>query len=440
MLNRWLFTQIDNSSLVLFRVFFGILITLEAWGAIATGWVKRVMVEPSQTFNFIGLDFLQALLGPKMYLYFFIMGIFGVFVTLGYKYRFSMFGFTIMWASVYFLQKSSYNNHYYLLLLICIFMLLVPANRYLSIDARKNPALRKISMPCWVKIFIILQLGIVYTYAAVAKLYPDWLDLTMPTILMDARSRLPYIGFLLKPDWVPVVVAYFGIFFDLLIVPLLLWRKTRLPVFILAIFFHLFNSAVFHIGIFPYLSLAFCLFFFSEETIHKRFLKRKPFYNKAEVIVPNYKPLLVSFFGIWFIVQIGLPLRHWLIKDNVLWTEEGHRLSWRMMLRTKNGIINFKVIDKQTGNEHFVNLKEYLSKKQRRALATKPDMIWQFSQRLQKEYAKKGKDIAIYVDSRVSVNQRPYRRLIDNKVDMAAAEWNYFWHNPWILPSNLDKS
>ncbi|WP_316930169.1 HTTM domain-containing protein [Leeuwenhoekiella sp. MAR_2009_132] len=36
-------------------------------------------------------------------------------------------------------------------------------------------------------------------------------------------------------------------------------------------------------------------------------------------------------------MQLELPLRHWIIKDDVLWTEEGHRLSWRMMLRSKGG-------------------------------------------------------------------------------------------------------
>ena len=37
MLNRLLFQRIDNSSLIIFRIFFGILISLECFGAIATG-------------------------------------------------------------------------------------------------------------------------------------------------------------------------------------------------------------------------------------------------------------------------------------------------------------------------------------------------------------------------------------------------------------------
>jgi len=54
---RYLFNPIDNSALIVFRIFFGILITVEAWGAIATGWVRRTMVEPEATFNFIGLEY-----------------------------------------------------------------------------------------------------------------------------------------------------------------------------------------------------------------------------------------------------------------------------------------------------------------------------------------------------------------------------------------------
>ncbi|HBL78993.1 MAG TPA: hypothetical protein DDZ79_03155, partial [Aequorivita sp.] len=56
-MDKFLFKQIDNIGLVLFRVVFGLLITIEAFGAIATGWVRRTLVEPPFTFNFIGFDF-----------------------------------------------------------------------------------------------------------------------------------------------------------------------------------------------------------------------------------------------------------------------------------------------------------------------------------------------------------------------------------------------
>ncbi|MGB0950053.1 MAG: HTTM domain-containing protein, partial [Marinirhabdus sp.] len=73
-MDKFLFKHIDNTGLVLWRIVFGALITIEAYGAIATGWVRRTLVAPGFTFNFIGFEFLQPLPGGGMYYYFAIMG------------------------------------------------------------------------------------------------------------------------------------------------------------------------------------------------------------------------------------------------------------------------------------------------------------------------------------------------------------------------------
>ncbi len=151
------------------------------------------------------------------------------------------------------------------------------------------------------------------------------------------------------------------------------------------------------------------------------------------MIVPENNTILKFAIVLWFVIQISLPLRHWLIKDNVLWTEEGHRLSWRMMLRTKSGRSSFKIVEKGTKDTIIVKKHKYLSKKQRRIISTKPDVIWQFAQRLKQEYAKEGKDIQVFVDAQISVNGRPYERLIDPEVDIANEEWNYFAHHCFKL-------
>jgi len=439
MLNKLLFKQVDNSALIAFRIIFGLLITLEAVGAIFTGWIRRTLIEPDFTFNFIGFEFLQPLPGNGMLYYYGILGLFGIFVMLGFKYRFSIFCYTIMWAGVYLMQKSSYNNHYYLLMLLCGIMFFLPAHRYLSLDTWKKPDFRKISMPQWVWVLIVLQLWIVYTNAAVAKLYPDWLDGTLPALLMRGKADYWLVGEFLQKGFVRYAITYFGILFDLLIIPALLWKRTRLPAFILAIFFHLFNSFIFHIGIFPYLSLAFCLFFFPSEKINKYILRnKKPYYSKGELIIPSYKKPLITVLSIWFVIQIALPLRHWFFQDNVLWTEEAHRLSWRMMLRSRSGKTTFKVVEKGKKDTIYVNKARYLSPKQMRSVSSKPDMMWQFAQRLKEDYAEKGKDIQVFVKSDISINGRPYEKFIDPKVDLASEKWQHFKHHDWILPSKLD--
>ncbi|MTE26948.1 HTTM domain-containing protein [Winogradskyella ouciana] len=434
-MNNFLFKHIDNSGLIVFRIVFGFLCALEAIGAVFTGWIRRTLVEPEFTFSFIGFEWLQPLPGDWMYVYYIVMGIFGLLIMVGYKYRFSMFMFATMWTATYLMQKSSYNNHYYLLFILSYLMVFLPANRYASLDVKLNPSLKRLSMPSWCKWVFIIQLFILYTYASIAKLYPDWLDASVPALLMKSKADYPLIGDLLQQSWVHYGIAYGGILFDGLIIPLLLFKPTRKYAFFASIFFHLFNSIVFQIGIFPYLSLAFSLFFFEPKTIRDIFLKKKPYYNSDEVIVPKYGNVLVWFFSIYFLIHIALPLRHHFFKDDVLWTEEGHRLSWRMMLRAKSGSTKYRVIDEATNQLIPIKLDDYLTKKQQRGASAKPDIIWQFAQRLKEDFAKKGKSVKVYVRSYVSVNGKPAKQLIDPKVDLASEEWHHFKHHDWILPS-----
>lgn len=437
-MNKFLFKQIDNTGLVLFRAVFGLLIATEAIGAIFTGWVRRTLVEPPFTFNFIGFDFLQYLQGDLMYYYFIVMGIFGIFVMLGYKYRFSMIAFAIMWTGVYLMQKSNYNNHYYLMMLLCWIMAFLPANRWFSLDAKINPKIKNPAMPQWVLLILILQVWIVYTFASVAKFYPDWLDASMAKLLMSNKSDYWMIGELLQKSWVHWTIAYTGIFFDLLIVPLMLWKRTRMLGFIISVFFHLFNSIIFQIGIFPYMSIAFALFFFSPATLQRRFLPMKKLYIGNEVIVPRHKNLIVVTFSIYFLFQLCLPLRHWFFKDDVLWTEEGHRLSWRMMLRSKGGSLKVFVADKETGKKERYNYEELLGTRQETSVTTKPDIMWQLAQKIKQVEAEKGRVVAVYMEAHVSVNHGEYHPFTDPNVDLAAEKWHPFKHSAWILPSPKD--
>ena len=436
MLNRILFKQIDNSALVVFRIIFGLLCFLESVGAIFTGWVKKTLVDPQFTFNFIGFEWLQPLPGNWMYFYYALMGVFGLLIMIGYRYRFSTIAFALMWAVTYLMQKSSYNNHYYLLMLLSTIMVFQPANKYLSLDVKRNPSIVSFSMPRWCSWVFILQMFIVYTYASINKIYPDWLNLNVMKVLMEGKRNYFLVGNLLQETWVQYFLAYGGILFDGLVIPLLLIKKTRKYAFFASIFFHLFNSFVFQVGIFPYLSLAFSLFFFSQETIHSIFLKKKPFYIQAEIIPSKYSGLFKTVFIIYFIIQIILPVRHHFINSNVFWTEEGHRLSWRMMLRTKQGFATYTVENKETGEKEIIRLTDYLSTKQSRSASTKPDVIWQFSQHLKTIYKEKGQDVSVYVSTNVSLNGKKFKPLIDPSVDLANVPWEPFKHSDWILPEN----
>ena len=101
------------------------------------------------------------------------------------------------------------------------------------------------------------------------------------------------------------------------------------------------------------------------------------------------------------------------------------------MLRERNGFIHIRIKDLKTGKLSVYDYRKNLTDKQIQNLATKPDFIWQYCQYIKKEF--KGKEIAIFIDCKNSINRKEYKTLIDPKFDMAKAKWNYFRHNEWLL-------
>ena len=427
-----LFKAIDNSPLVVFRIFFGFLVACESFGAILTGWVKRILIDPEVTFSFIGFEWLKPLPGFGMYFYFLAMGVFGLAIMLGYRYRIAIISYTILWAGVYFMQKTAYNNHYYLLLLISFLMIFLPSNSYASLDVRQNRIKEENTMPYWISLLFIIQVAIVYVFASIAKFYPDWLDGTFTRNLLADSTNVITLKKLFLQKWFYLFIAYMGIIFDLLIVPLLLFKKTRMLALLASLTFHLFNAIFLEIGIFPFFALTFALFFYEPETIRSVFLRRKTSIETDNGHSNYYGKKIVYFLIIpYLIIQLLLPLRHHFIEGDVLWTEEGHRLSWRMMLRERNGFIHIRIKDLKTGEESLYDYRKNLTDKQIQNLATKPDFIWQYCQYIKEEF--NGKDIAIFINCKNSINRKEYKTLIDPKFDMAKAKWDYFRHNEWLL-------
>ncbi|TRX58720.1 HTTM domain-containing protein [Fulvivirga sp. M361] len=434
-----LFRPVDNSPLIFFRIIYGLLLCLEAWGAIATGWVRKAFIEPQHTFPFIDFSWLEPLPGSGMYFYYVVMGGLGIMVMLGYRYRLAMGAYAIMWAGVYLMQKTHYNNHYYLLMLLNFLMWMVPAHQYASLDARRNPQIKSLTCPQWCIWLFVANMAIVYFYASVAKMYPDWIEAKPIGIWFRAKQHYWLIGPLLAQEWFQHFVAWGGILYDLLIGPGLLWKKTRKYAFIGSVLFHLFNSAVFQVGIFPYLGIAIGVFFFEPEVIRSLFFKNKSSLKDKSIDPYMYprRPLLMYVLGGYLIIQSLLPLRHWLYPGNVNWTEEGHRLAWHMMLRVKAGYVNFIVVDNDSGDDWNVRPKDYLTDKQARVISSRPDMLWQFVQILKKDFHSRGYDnISIHAQSKVSLNGRPYQPLIDPEYDLAKAEWHRFKPSEWLLLSN----
>lgn len=449
MFSEFLFRKIDNSALVIFRILFGLLIVAECWGAIFTGWVNVNMVEPKLTFTFIGFEWMNNLLGPHMIYYYAVMGLLGIFITLGSFYRFSMIVFAIMWSMTYFMQKTSYNNHYYLFMLVSWMMTVIPAHHFFSVDSFIFPRLKRLTCKNWVRVLFIAQLFIVYTFAAIAKIYPDWFNgvflnahFIQYAHILSGKYQLDGLAQIIGSIEFSQGIAWLGFLFDLFIVPAMLIDQTRKYAFRAAVFFHAFNSIVFGIGVFPFFALAMMIFFYDPVKIQEIFFKTKSFMmdrNDEDGLITTRRVAFSYLLMLYLVWQVYLPIRHYIIPGNVFWTEEGHRLSWRMMLRSRSNDTKFYVAfpDKngKFKTKEQVDLYQYLTFKQAGRFGSSADMIWQMAQFIKEDYKKKGIDhVMVFADSKVSVNGSEYYQYTNPKVDLAQVNWSYFGHQGWIKP------
>ena len=199
--------------------------------------------------------------------------------------------------------------------------------------------------------------------------------------------------------------------------------------------FHFFNFLSLTIGIFPFLSLSMLLFFYPPDVVRQRLLPKKPPVPENEqnlefrVNTGIIKYILIPY----AIIQLALPLRHYFIPGSVFYTEEGHRLSWRMKLYHKSGKVIFYAQKKGSIAKEKIDLSKYFLKWQYVRIVNHPDMLWQAAQYIKEDYAKKGMDVEVYVDSKISFNRGPRRQLTDPNVDLTSVKWLHFSHSPWVL-------
>lgn len=430
------FSQVNNSPLVLFRILFGLIMALECLGAVGSGWVKEMYIDIPYRITFIGFEWLNNLHGTPMYAYYYTMMGLSLLIAAGFLYRPATLVMAIMWTATYMGQKTHYNNHYYLMVLLVWLMCFVPANRRMAVDAQLGIAPRTNTCSYWCIFLFQFQVACVYIFASLAKINADWL-LAKPLKLWMSHLYVPVLWRVLRQPWFPWLLAYAGILFDLLVVPALLWKPTRKWALALSFAFHLFNGIVFRIGTFPFLALGLNTFFFPGQSFD-RIIRPVKKVSAIKITGPTFKRVLLSTMLIYILFQVLMPVRHHFIDGDVNWTEEGHRMAWRMMLRTKSGRAIFTVKDKNSKMVWHINPEDEMPRDHASEVASHPDMSWQFAQYLKKKYAQQGYDVQVYAVNMVKLNGRQEQLLIERNADLAHTKWNYFGHNDWIMPYHSD--
>ncbi len=429
-----LFAPVDAASLVVFRVAFGLLMTWEAVRHLAFGWVRRDYVEPSLHFTYFGFEWVRPASATGMTALFATLAVLGVCVAVGAFYRVAAALLFVGFSWVFLLDAAYYLNHLYLVCLLAFLLPWMPLHRAFSVDAVLRPSLRADSASGWPLHLLRLFVSLIYFFGGVAKLTPDWLRAQPLLQFLEARRDLPVVGPVLAHDATAWFMSYAGLAFDLAVGPLLLYRRTRPYALVAACLFHLTNSMLFEIGIFPWLMLAATTLFCDPSW--PRRLRLLPPHRGVVAPVPTgrLRTALTAAMAAWFVVHTVLPLRHWAYPGDVAWTEEGHRFSWRMKLRDKEGRARFRLEDLDTGERWVVHPEGRLPKRSEAMMRTRPDLLLQYAHHLAAEARAQGHArVAVYADVEVRLNGRRAQRLVDPSVDLATQP-RTLGHASWILP------
>ena len=406
------------------------------------GWVQDLYLTPTFFFPYETFSWIAPLGPVGMYAVFAVMGLAALGIMLGWRYRLSAAAFFLLFTYVELIDKTNYLNHYYFVSLVSFLLVLLPAHRKWSLDVRRKPSLRADTVPAWTVNLLKFQLAVVYIFAGLAKLHPEWLLEAMPLKLwLPAHSHLPVIGPWLAEPWVAYVFSWAGAAYDLTIVFFLLWGRTRPLAYVAVIAFHLVTAALFPIGLFPYIMILLTLVFFPPE-VHERILKAVG--AKAGAVVrrpwcpsPPVGRAMACVLALYVLLQVVLPLRALTYPGDLFWHERGYRFSWRVMLMEKAGAATFTVVDRDTERRWEIANWEHLTPVQEKMMATQPDMILQFAHYLAEKYRAGGREqVEVYVDTRVTLNGRRSQPLVDPSVDLTGISDR---GDPgWLLP--LDHS
>ncbi len=465
---------IPSAPLVHFRILFGLMMALSVLRFYYHGWIESLYIEPVYFFSYF--DWLVPPGSTGIYLLFGTVFLSALGIMLGLFYRQSACLFFLSFTYIELIDKTNYLNHYYFVSLIGFILIFLPAHRDFSLDAIRLPKIKRLEIPRWTTDLIKFQLALVYVFAGIAKLNPDWLFRAMPLKLwLPAQAHIPIIGPLLSYEITPFLFSWGGALYDLFLVFFLLYRPTRWLAYLAVVVFHILTAMLFPIGIFPYVMIISTLIFFSPEA-HENILNKiknwvgsikRVFLPPAPIILKdgqrsdthqetssknrvedksknhiyttmwswkNLKPFLICF----IIIQLVIPFRYLAYPGHLFWTEQGYRFSWRVMLMEKAGYTTFTVADELGKKTEWINNRDYLTAQQEKMMSTQPDMILQFAHHIADVYQEKGyQNPVVHCQSRVTLNGTLSQPLVNPKVNLAeiARDWK---HKSWLLPFDPD--
>ena len=425
-LHQRMFGPVDGLLLVWFRISYGLTLLYWSLHYLCSNVFEQYYVLPRYHFTYDGFGWVQCLPPGAMTGLFVGIAILAVLVTLGVYYRFTSLLLGLAFCYVFLVDKAYYQNHYYLLSIIGLTMPWLPCNASWSIDTFMKPSMNRPVVPAYTLFVVRFLVGIPYLYGGIAKINSDWLaGQPMRMVLAEQRWH-PIIGTWVTQEWFVQAFVWGGMLFDLLIIPALVWKKTRLIGFLSMLVFHLMNASLFQIGVFPWFMIAATFVFLPPDAVRRAIRIRSVPSTAAESPAPPVQKSAFALLMVFVSFHLIWPLRHHVLPGDVNWNEYGHYFSWRMKLRGKSSALRFEAYDPVSGAEEIVQPQRWLTAFQVNRMARDPRMVHHFARFLKEQYADQGyPDTQIRAVVLVSLNGRKPQLLIDPTVDLGSVprEW-----------------
>lgn len=143
-------------------------------------------------------------------------------------------------------------------------------------------------------------------------------------------------------------------------------------------------------------------------------------------------------------MQLFLPYSHFITQGYNTWTNGLYDYSWDMMVHSWDTIlIVVKVVEKDTGREHFLDPDAWVFSDR---WSRHADMAKQYAHCVERNLlaerggpgavgaALRSDRLAVHVDAWCSLNGRFQQRIFDPRVDLLSAPWSPFEPVPWVMP------
>jgi vitamin K-dependent gamma-carboxylase len=445
---RFLFRPTHPSTLSIFRIVFGLVMTYQTIYYIQIDYTYQFMSGPQLLFSYSGLEFLQPLPEPTLKVLQWGMLGAGLLFTLGLLYRLATAYLLVVFSYFSFIDKTLYNNHLYLFSLLLLCFLFVDAHKMYALRLKKgadHTASPPVSVPYWQLFIFQFLIFVAYFYGGIAKLDSQWLNMALPRIMVSKvvgdSPLIPYLA---------VFFAYGGLLYDLSIGFLLLWKKTRWIAVVLVLIFNLTNGFFLFddIGVFPFFMIGGTIVFFDPERVHQ-WLSRRPARGRKKRKANKARttpPLLSTPFGIKhyvtatiLLVFIGFhlifPLRHLWLTDHPEWTGIASKFAWRMKLQHYDvQEVAMTIQDGIQGRTSPIDVPSFLTSNQVLHFFEDPFQVVQLAKHLREEGLKRGMTDPV-VKARVvaSLNGRPHQLMFEPMVDLSRVtkDMNIYL---WLMP------